>query len=112
MKKILVALALGVATMPALAEERNVDFVFGVERNAQAETNAMYLDTTFNVLGLKSTAGINYKVDDDFNSTFNGFELDFKKPLFEDSGVNLYINNDFDVNLKHHESTVGLKFKF
>ena len=51
MKKILVALAIGVATIPALAEDRNIDFVFGVERKAQAETTAMYLDTTFNVLG-------------------------------------------------------------
>ena len=112
MKKILMALGVAMLTMPALAEDRNIDFVFGVERKAQAETNAMYFDTTFNMLGLKSTAGINYKVDDDLNSTFNGFELDFKKPLFEDSGVNLYINNDFDVNLKHQESTVGLKIKF
>ena len=111
MKRILIALGVVMFTIPALADD-NVDFVFGVERKAQAETNAMYLDTTFNMLGFKSTTGINYKVDDDLNSTFNGFEFDLKKPLFEDGGVNLYINNDFDVNLKHQESTVGLKFKF
>ena len=57
MKRILIALGVVMFTIPALADD-NVDFVFGVERKAQAETNAMYLDTTFNMLGFKSTTGI------------------------------------------------------
>ena len=42
--------------------------------------------------------------------TFNSFELDFDKKLGEKATV--YLNNDFDVNLNHTESTVGFKFKF
>ena len=96
---------------PAPAEAAEVGFTLGAERNIEAETNAMYLDTNFGeVLGIDVTTGVNYTVDDDMDASFNSFELDLKKGL--NDRIEVYANSDFDVNLDHTETTVGFKVKF
>ena len=96
---------------PAPAEAAEVGFTLGAERKIEAETNAMYLDTNFGeVLGINVTTGVNYTVDDDMDASFNSFELDLNKSV--NDSVEIYANNDFDVNLDHTETTVGFKVKF
>jgi len=111
---VAVIIALGVlwsVLKPAPAEAANVDFTFGAERKIEAETNAFYLDSHLKLWhGIGATSGVNYDVSDDMEFTFNSFELDFDKKIGESATV--YLNNDFDVNLNHTESTIGFKFKF
>ena len=96
---------------PAPAEAAEVDFTFGAERKIEAETNAMYLDSHVELWGgIGATSGLNYTVDDNMDATFNNFELDFDKSITDSATV--YMNNDFDVNLDHTESTIGFKIKF
>ena len=96
---------------PAPAEAAEVGFTLGAERKIEAETNAMYLDTHLKLWhGIGATSGVNYDVSDNMDFTFNSFELDFDKNISENATI--YLNNDFDVNLNHTESTVGFKFKF
>ena len=96
---------------PAPAEAAEVGFTLGAERNIEAETNAMYLDTNFGeVLGIDVTTGVNYTVNDDMDASFNSFELDLKKGIKDN--IEVYANSDFDVNLDHTETTVGFKVKF
>ena len=96
---------------PAPAEAAEVDFTIGAERKIEAETNAFYLDSHLKLWhGIGATSGVNYDVSDDMDFTFNSFELDFDKKVGESATV--YLNNDFDVNLNHTESTIGFKFKF
>ena len=96
---------------PAPAEAAEVGFTLGAERKIEAETNAMYLDTNFGeIVGIDVTTGVNYTVDDDMNASFSSFELDLKKGI--NDKVEVYVNNDFDVNLDHTETTVGFKVKF
>lgn len=96
---------------PAPAEAAEVDFTIGAERKLEAETNAFYLDSHLKLWhGIGATSGVNYDVSDDMEFTFNSFELDFDKNISENATI--YLNNDFDVNLNHTESTVGFKFKF
>ena len=110
---IIIAIALIYLVLkPAPAEAADVDFTIGAERKVEAETNAMYLDSSIDLWGgIGATSGINYTVDDDFDATFNSYELDFDKTIGT-SGATVYMNNDFDVNLDHTETTVGFKFKF
>ena len=103
-------IALGVVMLALPVYAGNVDFTFGAERKLQAETNAMYLDTTFNFLGFTVTDGFNYDVDDDFDATFNSLELDISRPLTDK--VSMYVNNDFDIHLDHTETTTGFKINF
>jgi hypothetical protein len=49
-------------------------------------------------------------VDDDMDASFDSFELDFAKSV--NDSVEIYANNDFDVNLDHTETTIGFKVKF
>ena len=96
---------------PAPAEAAEVDFTFGAERKIEAETNAMYLDSHIKLWGgIDATSGLNYDVDDNMNATFNSYELDFAKDIGE--SATFYLNNDFDVNLDHTETTIGFKYKF
>jgi hypothetical protein len=96
---------------PAPAEAAEVGFTLGAERKVEAETNAMYLDTHFGeFLTIDVTTGINYTVDDDMDASFDSFELDFNKSV--NDSVEIYANNDFDVNLDHTETTIGFKVKF
>ncbi len=110
---IIIAIALIYLVLkPAPAEAADVDFTIGAERKVEAETNAMYLDSHLDLWGgIGATSGINYTVDDDLNATFDSYELDFDKTIGT-SGATVYMNNDFDVNLDHTETTVGFKFKF
>ena len=72
----------------------------------------MYLDSHVELWGgIGATSGLNYTVDDDLDATFDSYELDFDKSIGT-SGATVYMNNDFDVNLDHTETTVGFKFKF
>ena len=111
---VAIIVALGIlwsVPKPAPAEAAEVDFTIGAERKIEAETNAMYLDSHIKLWGgVGATSGVNYDVDDNMNATFNSFELDFAKDIGESATV--YLNNDFDVNLDHTESTIGFKFKF
>ena len=96
---------------PAPAEAAEVGFTLGAERKIEAETNAMYLDTHFGEFyTIDVTTGVNYTVDDDMDASFNSFELDLNKSV--NDSVEIYANNDFDVNLDHTETTVGFKVKF
>ena len=97
---------------PTPAEALDVDFTIGAERKIEAETNAMYLDSHVDLwnTGIGATSGVNYDVDNNMNATFNSFELDFDKSIGENAS--LYVNNDFDVNLKHTETVVGFKYNF
>ena len=96
---------------PAPAEAAEVDFTIGAERKIEAETNAMYLDSHIKLWGgIGATSGLNYDVDDNMDATFNSYELDFAKDIGESATI--YLNNDFDVNLDHTESTIGFKYKF
>ena len=112
---VAVIVALGIlwsVLKPAPAEAAEVDFTFGAERKLEAETNAMYLDSHIKLwdTGIGATSGVNYPVDDNMDATFDSFELDFDKSLTESASI--YVNNDFDVNLDHTETTIGFKFKF
>tara|TARA_B100001113_G_C20893725_1_gene528140 strand:- start:112 stop:483 length:372 start_codon:yes stop_codon:yes gene_type:complete len=112
---VAVIVALGIlwsVLKPAPAEAAEVDFTFGAERKLEAETNAMYLDSHIKLwdTGIGATSGVNYTVDDNMDATFDSFELDFDKSLTESASI--YVNNDFDVNLDHTETTIGFKFKF
>jgi hypothetical protein len=108
---IVAAWALWSVLKPAPAEAAEVDFTFGAERKIEAETNAMYLDSHIKLWGgIGATSGLNYDVDDNMNATFNSYELDFAKDIGE--SATFYLNNDFDVNLDHTETTVGFKYKF
>ena len=97
---------------PTPAEALDVDFTIGAERKIEAETNAMYLDSHVDLwnTGIGASSGVNYDVDNNMNATFNSFELDFDKSIGENAS--LYVNNDFDVNLKHTETVVGFKYNF
>jgi len=96
---------------PAPAEAAEVGFTLGAERKVEAETNAMYLDTHFGeFLTIDVTTGVNYTVDDDMDASFDSFELDLNKSV--NDSVEIYANNDFDVNLDHTETTIGFKVKF
>ncbi len=96
---------------PAPAEAAEVGFTLGAERKVEAETNAMYLDTHFvEFYTIDVTTGVNYTVDDDMDASFDSFELDFAKSV--NDSVEIYANNDFDVNLDHTETTIGFKVKF
>ena len=110
---IIIAIALIYLVLKsAPAEAADVDFTIGAERKIEAETNALYLDSHVELWGgIGATSGINYTVDDDLNATFDSYELDFDKTIGT-SGATVYMNNDFDVNLDHTETTVGFKFKF
>jgi hypothetical protein len=108
MKKLMIALGVVMLALPVYAG--NVDFTFGAERKLQAETNAMYLDTTFSFLGFTVTDGINYDVDNGLDTTFNSFELDISRPLTDK--LTMYVNNDFDIHLDHTETTTGFKISF
>ena len=108
---IVAAWAIWSVLKPAPAEAAEVDFTFGAERKIEAETNAMYLDSHIKLWGgIGATSGLNYDVDDNMNATFNSYELDFAKDIGE--SATFYLNNDFDVNLDHTETTVGFKYKF
>ena len=111
---VAIIIALGVlwsVLKPTPAEAADVDFTFGAERKIEAETNAMYLDSHVELFaGSDATTGVNYTVDDDMDASFDSFELDLSKDITESATV--YLNNDFDVNLDHTESTVGFKIKF
>tara|TARA_Y100000114_G_scaffold78036_1_gene71801 strand:+ start:1815 stop:2183 length:369 start_codon:yes stop_codon:yes gene_type:complete len=111
---VAILIILGILTYvlkPAPAEAAEVGFTLGAERKIDAETNAMYLDTHFGpVLGVDVTSGVNYTVDDSADATFNSLELDFSKGI--NDTVEIYANNDFDVNLDHTETVIGFKLKF
>ena len=111
---VAIIIALGIlwsVLKPAPAEAAEVDFTIGAERKIEAETNAMYLDSHIKLWGgIGATSGLNYDVDDNMNATFNSYELDFAKDIGE--SATFYLNNDFDVNLDHTETTVGFKYKF
>ena len=96
---------------PAPAEAAEVGFTLGAEKKLEADTNAMYLDTSFgNVLGVDVTTGVNYTVTNGLDASFDNFELDLSKEL--NDKIKVYANNDFDVNLNHSETTVGFAIKF
>ena len=109
---IVVIIALWSVMKPTPAEALDVDFTIGAERQIEAETNAMYLDSHVELwnTGIGATSGVNYDVDNNMNATFNSFELDFDKSIGENAS--LYVNNDFDVNLDHTETVVGFKYNF
>ena len=111
---VAIIIALGIlwsVLKPAPAEAAEVDFTFGAERKIEAETNAMYLDSHIKLWGgIGATSGLDYDVDDNMDATFNSYELDFAKDIGE--STTFYLNNDFDVNLDHTETTVGFKYKF
>ena len=111
---VAIIIALGIlwsVLKPAPAEAAEVDFTIGAERKIEAETNAMYLDSHIKLWGgIEATSGLNYDVDNNMDATFNSYELDFAKDIGESATI--YLNNDFDVNLDHTESTIGFKYKF
>ena len=96
---------------PAPAEAADVNFTFGAEKQLNANTNKMYLDSSVDLpLGITGTSGVNYNVDNSLDATFDSFELDFSKGL--NDRLSVYSQSDFDVNLDHTDTTVGFKVKF
>ncbi len=108
---IIAVVALWSVLKPAPAEAAEVDFTFGAEKKLNANTNAMYLDSSVDLpLGITGTSGVNYSVANNLDATFDSFELDFSKGL--NDSVEVYTQSDFDLNLDHTDTTVGFKFKF
>ena len=96
---------------PAPAESADVNFTFGAEKQLNANTNKMYLDSSVSLpFGITGTSGVNYEVKNNMDTTFESFELDFSKGINDKFEV--YSNSDFDVNLDHTDTTVGFKVKF
>lgn len=96
---------------PAPAEAAEVDFTFGAEKKLNANTNAMYLDSSVDLpYGITGTSGVNYSVKNNLDASFDSFELDFSKGL--NDSFEVYTQSDFDLDLDHTDTTVGFKVKF
>mgnify|MGYP005992847349 CR=1 FL=1 len=110
MKQLIIGAAIAAFTIPALAADTST--TFGIERKLESETNHIYYDLGVSEGALGATFGFNWAdtVTDNGDFNFSSAEVDLSY------GVNdlltIYVNNDFDDDLKHTETVVGGKVKF
>ena len=84
---------------------------FGVERETKAKINNTFIGTTVNFGDLGVTGQINWNsATNDLNMIHEGADLDVSYGIADT--VSLYLENDFNNDFEHTESTIGAKITF
>jgi len=84
---------------------------FGVERETKAKINNTFIGTTVKFGDLGVTGQINWNsATNDLNMIHEGADLDISYGIADT--VSLYLENDFNNDFEHTESTIGAKITF
>lgn len=107
MKRVIMAAAMSLAATTAMAE--GISTTIGAERATEAEVNTLYGSVGYNMLSLGATMEDTTSDQGDFNIT--KYEIDLVQPV-GDSGVSIYMKNDFNDSFNHTETVIGGKITF
>jgi hypothetical protein len=107
LKYIIAAVAAMTISSVALAEGLSTSV--GTERNLETEINSVYSSVSYGIATVTTT--LEDTAADNMKFNLSTVEVDFAQPIGT-TGVEVYMNNDFDDNFKHSSTVVGAKFTF
>jgi len=108
MFKYIVA-AVAAMTISSMAVAEVLSTSIGAERNLETEINSVYSSVSYGIATVTTT--LEDTAVDNMKFNLSTVEVDFAQPIGA-TGIEVYMDNDFDNDFKHTATTVGAKFTF